>query len=52
MPVELINSAIIEAEKELTGKQVDESDVKSKARVLKAIIKNLASKANVNLRDE
>jgi len=49
MPIELINSAIIESEKELASTQVDESDVKAKAKMLKAIIKDLALKANVNL---
>jgi hypothetical protein len=41
MPIELINSAITESEKQLASKQVDDSDVKAKARVLKAIIKDL-----------
>jgi len=49
MPIELIDSAIRESEKEIAGTQVDESDVKAKAKMLKAIIKDLASKANVNL---
>jgi len=49
MPIELVNSAITQSKKELAGKQVDQSDVKSKAKILKAIIKDLDSKANVNL---
>ena len=49
MPIEFINSTIIESEKELASKQADESDVKSKAMILKAIITDFALKANVNL---
>ena len=52
MPIELINSAIRESNKQLGGKQVDKSDVKAKAKILKAIIKDFASKANVNLKGE
>ena len=52
MPIALISRAIVESEKELADKQIDESDVKSKAKTLKAIIRDLASKANVNLKRE
>ena len=52
MPIKLINSAITEAAKELANNEAAESDVKSKAKILKAVIKDLASKANVNLKGE
>jgi hypothetical protein len=41
MPIELINSAITQAKKKLASKQVDEFDLKAKAKILKAIIKDL-----------
>ena len=49
MSMDLINKAIEETKEKLAGDKVVESDVKSKARVLKAVIKDLASKANINL---
>lgn len=49
MPIDLINKAIKEAREKITGEKIAESDVKSKARVLKAVIKNLAVKLNINL---
>jgi len=51
MPIKLINSAITESKKQLAGKQVDDSDLKAKAKILRATIKDLALKVNVNLRD-
>ena len=49
MPVELINKAIKEVKEKLISEKVNETDIKSKAKILKAIIKELALKANVNL---
>jgi hypothetical protein len=49
MPVESINKAIKETKKRLLSEKVDESDMKLKANILKAIIKESALKANVNL---
>lgn len=49
MPIDLINKAIKEAKEKLAGEKVDQSDVKSKARILKAGIKDLAVKAKINL---
>jgi hypothetical protein len=49
MPIELINRAIKESKKELAGEKVDESDVKSRAKILKAIIADLALKTDINL---
>ena len=49
MPIELINKAIKETKKELLSEKVDKSDIKSKAKILKAVIKDLALKANINL---
>jgi len=49
MPVELINKAIKETKKKLIREKVDESDIKSKAKILRAAIEDLALKADVNL---
>jgi len=49
MPIDLINKAIKEAKEKLAGEKVDRSDMKSKARVLKAEIKDIALKVNINL---
>ena len=49
MSIDLINKAIKEAKEKLAIEKVDKSDMKSKARVLKAVIKDLALKVNINL---
>jgi len=49
VPIELINKAIKEAKKELLSEKVDESDIKSKAKIIKVVIKDLALEANINL---
>jgi hypothetical protein len=51
MALELTNKAIKETKKKLFIEKVDESDMKSKAKILKAVIKDLALKANVNLNE-
>ena len=48
MPVELINEAVKEAKKRIVSEKIDESDIKSKAKILRVLIKVLAVKANVN----
>jgi len=49
MPTDLINKAIEEAKEKVAGEKVDRSDLKSKARIFKAVIKGLALKVNVDL---
>ena len=49
LPVELINRAIKETKNKLISEKIDESDLKSKAKILRAAIEDLAFKANVNL---
>jgi hypothetical protein len=49
MPIDMINTAIKEATEKLASEKEDESDVKSKARVLKEVIKELAFKVNIDL---
>ena len=49
MPVDLINKAIKEAKEKLKSEKADHSDMKSKARILKAVIKDIASKGRINL---
>lgn len=52
MPIDLINKAIEEATEKLAGEKVDTSDMKSKAKMLKAVVKDLAINANVNLNEK
>jgi len=49
MEIGLINNAIQETKKKLLSENVDELDIKSKARILKAIIEDVALDANVDL---
>ncbi len=49
MSIELINRAIEEAKEKLISEKVAESDMKSKAKILKAVTKDLALERNVNL---
>ena len=49
MPIDLINKAIEEAKEKLAGEKIDKSDMKSKAKIIKAIVKDLAFKASINL---
>ena len=49
MPIDLINKAIKEAKEELSSEKVDKFDMKSKATILKAVIKDSAIKVNINL---
>ncbi len=49
MSIDLINKAIEEAKKKLVSEKLAESDMKSKAKILKAVINDLALKGNVNL---
>ena len=50
MPVSLIEKAISEAREIIANNQINESDIKSKARLLKFIIKDLASKSDIDLK--
>ena len=49
MSIELINEAIKEAKKRFTSEKVDKSDIKSKAKILKSIIKDICLSSNVNM---
>ncbi len=49
MSINLINKAIEEAKEKFVSEKAAKSDVKSKAKILKAAIKDLALKGNVNL---
>lgn len=46
---DLIQNAIATAEEQIAAEKVGASDVKSKARILKTILKDLATKVNQNL---
>jgi hypothetical protein len=50
MPPDLIRQAMSEMEKMLTDKQVDGSDLKAKAKAMRATIQDLASQAGIDLR--
>ena len=49
MSIELINEAIKEAKKRFTSEKVDKSDMKSRAKILKSIIKDIALSSNVKM---
>ena len=49
--MDLIHAAIAEARTRLASEGVDKSDMKSKAKTLKTVIKEFASEANVNLNE-
>jgi len=49
MSVELIDKAVKETNKKLESENINKSDMKSKAKILKAVVKNLALKTNVDL---
>lgn len=49
MPIDSIKKAIKEAEDKFAFLKADKSDIKSKARVLKAVFKDLALKEKINL---
>ena len=49
MPIDLINKAIKRAKEKLTSEKIDKSDVKSKAKILRAAIKDLALEVDINL---
>jgi len=49
MSIELINEAIKEAKKRFTSEKVDKSDIKSKAKILNSIIKDICLSSNVNM---
>ena len=51
MPIDVIREAMKEAKEKCADEQVDASDIKSKARILKAVIRDRALKANISLKD-
>jgi len=49
MPTDLIARAFNEAEELFASEKVDKSDIKSKAKILKIVLKDLAAKAFIGL---
>ena len=49
MPINLINQAIKEAKKKIVSEKIDDSDMKSKAKILKSTIKDITTKSNINM---
>ena len=50
MPIELINDAIKYAKEKIEIEKVEESNIKSKAKIFKLIFNDLALKADINLK--
>jgi len=50
MPVNLINQAVDEMKQRLSDNQIDDSDIKAKAKALRAIIRDLASESGIDLK--
>ena len=50
MPISLINQAIDEMKQRLSDNHIDSSDVKAKAKALRAIIEELALPSDIELR--
>jgi hypothetical protein len=50
MPPDLINKAMEELKQRLSDNQIDNSDIKAKAKALKAIIQELALLSDIELR--
>jgi len=49
MPINLINEAMKEAKKKIVSEKIDNSDMKSKAKILKSTIRNITAKSNINM---
>lgn len=49
MPIDLINRAVKEAKDRFISEKVVKSDIKSKAKILKTVLKDSAVKANIGL---
>ncbi len=49
MPVNLINDAMEEAKKKIMSEKIDNFDIKSRAKILKSIIKDMAIKSSINM---
>lgn len=50
MPIHLISKAIEVTNEKLAGEKADQSDMKSKARMIKSIIQDLAIENHIDLR--
>lgn len=49
LSMDLIQNALVTAEEQIAAEKVVASDVKSKARILKTILKDIAARVNLNL---
>jgi hypothetical protein len=49
IPINLINQAIKEAKKKIVNEKIDNSDLKSKAKILKSTIKYITIRSNINM---
>ncbi len=49
MPINLINQAMKEAKKKIVSEKIDKSDIKSKVKILKSTIEDIAVRSNINM---
>ena len=49
MPIDLINEAIKKAKRRIVSEKINRSNIKSKAKILKSIIKDMTLKSNGNI---
>lgn len=49
MSVESINEVIRKAQSRIVGEKIDKADIKSKAKIVKSTIKDIALESNVNM---
>ena len=49
MPINMINEAMKEAKNRIVSEKIDNSDLKSKAKILKSTIKDITVKSNINM---
>ena len=49
MPINLINEAMKEAKKKIVSEKIGKSDIKSKAKIMKSLIKDMAGNSNINM---
>jgi len=49
MPINLIYDAVKESNKKIVSEQIDKSDIKAKAKILKSALKDKTEKYNISM---
>ena len=49
MPINLLNDAVKESDKKIASEEIDKTDIKTKAKILKSALKDKAVKYNINM---